>query len=211
MQRLEVSGAVRPIYGSLGVKRLTWGAGRQLTYIRAPQFIRCHIVSAFGLVKGEYKRINSMQDSPSWKANSQSATQDISYPSRNPKFHCFFKRSRRWTHTTSWGKILWSYTLILTSILDYSPIWSFFSYCQTKILSKILIPFQTCYMTHSPHLSYFTNIIMCEKGYELGRLSLHIFLWLPVTWISYLAYYVTTCLASVKSVAVWNLTLLNSD
>jgi len=24
MQRLEVSGAVRPIYGSLGVKRLIW-------------------------------------------------------------------------------------------------------------------------------------------------------------------------------------------
>ena len=24
MQRLEVSGAVRPIYGSLGVKRLSW-------------------------------------------------------------------------------------------------------------------------------------------------------------------------------------------
>jgi len=26
MQRLEVSGAVRPIYGSLGVKRLTYNA-----------------------------------------------------------------------------------------------------------------------------------------------------------------------------------------
>jgi len=27
MQRLEVSGAVRPIYGSLGVRRLTTGIG----------------------------------------------------------------------------------------------------------------------------------------------------------------------------------------
>jgi len=27
MQRLEVSGAVRPIYGSLGVKRLIWYPG----------------------------------------------------------------------------------------------------------------------------------------------------------------------------------------
>ena len=27
MQRLEVSGAVRPIYGSLGVKRLIWEPG----------------------------------------------------------------------------------------------------------------------------------------------------------------------------------------
>ena len=30
MERLEVSGAVRPIYGSLGVKRLTMGNLRKL-------------------------------------------------------------------------------------------------------------------------------------------------------------------------------------
>ena len=32
MQRLEVNGAVRPIYGSLGVKRLTQKSHGQLTF-----------------------------------------------------------------------------------------------------------------------------------------------------------------------------------
>jgi len=76
-------------------ERSTCGTGRQLEYIRAPQFIRCHIVSAFGLVTGEYRRINFMRNSSSWKANSQSASQKIFCPSRNPKFHYFFKRYRQ--------------------------------------------------------------------------------------------------------------------
>ena len=175
--------------------------GRAATYIRAPQFVRCNIVSAFGLVTVEYRRINFMQNSPSLKAKSESASHDNFCPSGNPKCQTSSKHlvkcnCPRWTDTTSWWKILWSYTFILTSILDYSPLWPFFSYCQTKILSKLLIPFQTCYMTRSPHLPHFTNIIMSEKVYELGRLS-YIFLWLPVTWTPYLAYYVITCLASV--------------
>jgi len=33
MQRLEVSGAVRPIYGSLGVKRLRWDGTSGLIFL----------------------------------------------------------------------------------------------------------------------------------------------------------------------------------
>ena len=33
MQRFEVSGAVRPIYGSLGVKRLIKDLGREADYL----------------------------------------------------------------------------------------------------------------------------------------------------------------------------------
>jgi len=36
MQRLEVSGAVRPIYGSLGVKRLTWALAASEWYTSCP-------------------------------------------------------------------------------------------------------------------------------------------------------------------------------
>ena len=39
MQRLEVSGAVRPIYGSLGVKRLIYSAFHIYSL-----FLKCHIV-----------------------------------------------------------------------------------------------------------------------------------------------------------------------
>ena len=38
MQRLEVSGAVRPIYGSLGVKRLTVSAVNNIAHLRQ----ECH-------------------------------------------------------------------------------------------------------------------------------------------------------------------------
>lgn len=145
-----------------------------------------------GSSEREFRRIDCMQNSPPWKANSHSASQDFFALRKTRHFTASSKylvkrNCPRWTHATLWWKILWSYTLILTSILDYSPIWPFFSYSHTKILSKLLIPFQTCYMTRSPHFPYLTNIIMCEKGYELGRLSLCIFLWLPFTWISYLA------------------------
>ena len=40
MQRLEVSGAVRPIYGSLGVKRLSV----ECINIKLPQVMRCVVV-----------------------------------------------------------------------------------------------------------------------------------------------------------------------
>jgi len=39
MQRLEVSGAIRPMYGSLGVKRLK--TKRNLLYIRNQSVPRC--------------------------------------------------------------------------------------------------------------------------------------------------------------------------
>ena len=49
MQRLEVSGAVRPIYGSLGVKRLT---NKKLFFVGLLSicncfFVRCKIVYRF--------------------------------------------------------------------------------------------------------------------------------------------------------------------
>ena len=49
MQRLEVSGTVRPIYGSLGVKRLTSMAVRAI-YRGKPDAIMCMTLSACGSV-----------------------------------------------------------------------------------------------------------------------------------------------------------------
>ena len=60
MQRLEVSGDVRPIYGSLGVKRLIWLISKILLYdLRNPscdtQIGKCvHCVTL--LHSGEYKK-----------------------------------------------------------------------------------------------------------------------------------------------------------
>jgi len=170
-------------------ERLTCGTWRQLTYIRAPHR---QIVSALGLVRGNSGELTACRTALLEKLTVIQLVKTFFVLRKTRHFTASSKylvkrNCPRWTHATLWWKILWSYTLILTSILDYSPIWPFFSYSHTKILSKLLIPFQTCYMTRSPHFPYLTNIIMCEKGYELGRLSLCIFLWLPFTWISYLA------------------------
>jgi hypothetical protein len=42
----------------------------------------------FGLMTREYRGMNFMQSSPSWKANSPSARQNILCPSWNPKVRC---------------------------------------------------------------------------------------------------------------------------
>ena len=42
MQRLEVSGAVRPIYGSLGVKRLTTTRNSERNVCENAEFVAVH-------------------------------------------------------------------------------------------------------------------------------------------------------------------------
>ena len=55
MQRLEVSGAVRPLYGSLGVKRLRRHTGSllslQILFISRPKFSRFVIYPCLSFVK----------------------------------------------------------------------------------------------------------------------------------------------------------------
>ena len=62
MQRLEISGAVRPIYGSLGVKRLIYLLPLALVTkgkISCPRRIVCHLVLTTALQSGVIETLST--------------------------------------------------------------------------------------------------------------------------------------------------------